>query len=100
MITMVDNLIKRGLCLVNGVVMHWCSGETIDRLLLHCKVAYALWSEVFPMFEIQWVMIKTIYVYHLFYLNKWHWFKKYFFRYMEFGVILLNVAGVSVEGLE
>ena len=27
--------------------MCWCDEETVDRLFLHCKFAYALWSEVF-----------------------------------------------------
>ena len=33
-----------------------CLGEMVDHLLLHCNVAYALWSKVFKMFEVQWVM--------------------------------------------
>lgn len=32
-----------------------CSGETVNHLLFHCDVAYILWTEVFRMFEIQWV---------------------------------------------
>ena len=28
----------------------------MDYLLLHCKFAHALWSEVFLMFGVQWVM--------------------------------------------
>jgi hypothetical protein len=33
-----------------------CSGETVDHLLLHCNVAYELWSFMFHFFGIQWVM--------------------------------------------
>lgn len=33
-------------------------GETVAHLLLHCTVAQELWSLVFSMFEIQWVMPK------------------------------------------
>ena len=32
----------------------------MDRLLLHCKFASALWSEVLIMFGVQWVMSDTI----------------------------------------
>ena len=32
----------------------------MDHLLLHCKFAHALWSEVFFMFGLQWVMPRTV----------------------------------------
>ena len=32
----------------------------MDHLLLHCKFASALWSEVLIMFGVQWVMSDTI----------------------------------------
>jgi hypothetical protein len=35
-------------------------GETVDHLLLHCTVAQELWSLVFSMFEIHWVMPKRV----------------------------------------
>ena len=31
-------------------------GETVDHLLLHCPATNELWSFVFCMFHIQWVM--------------------------------------------
>ena len=32
----------------------------MDHLLIHCKFAYALWSEALIMFGVQWVMPDTI----------------------------------------
>jgi hypothetical protein len=48
-----DNLRKR-----NVVVIEWCcmckkNGEFIDHLLLHCEVAYDLWSYIFILFGIE-----------------------------------------------
>ena len=56
----IDNLVLRRLPLVNWCCMCWCDEETMDYLLLHCKFAYALWSEGFFIFGIQWVMPKTV----------------------------------------
>lgn len=36
------------------------SGETVNHLLLHCNVAYALWSEVFKAFQVHLVMPLTV----------------------------------------
>ena len=32
----------------------------MDYLLLHCEIAYELWSEVSLMFGIQWVMLDMV----------------------------------------
>ena len=56
----IDNLVKRGLPLVNWCCMCQCYGETVDHLLLHCKYDHALWSEVFLMLGIQGVMPKNV----------------------------------------
>ena len=37
-----------------------CYGETVDRLLLHCKYDHALWSEVFLTFGIQGMMHENV----------------------------------------
>ena len=56
----IDNLVKKNLPLINWCCLCRCDEETVDPLLLHCKFASALWSEVLIMFGIQWVMPNTI----------------------------------------
>ena len=56
--------------------MCWCDGEFVDHLLLHYKLAYALWCEVFHVLGVLWVMLKT--VNSLFFLVVWeNWFGKH-----------------------
>jgi len=55
-----DNLRKR-----NIVVIEWCcmckkNGESIDHLLLHCKVVRDLWSYILVLFGVEWVMPRTV----------------------------------------
>jgi hypothetical protein len=55
----VDNLCKR------VVVVGWCCmckkiGKSIDHLLLHCDVAQDLWSAIFTLFDVTWVMLATV----------------------------------------
>jgi hypothetical protein len=52
----VDNLRKRGLIVVDWCSMCKRSGESVDHLLLHCDVARALWSVLFSLFDVTWVM--------------------------------------------
>jgi hypothetical protein len=45
----------------NIVVVEWCcmrknSGESIDHLLLHCDVAWDIWSYFYILFGVEWVM--------------------------------------------
>ena len=56
----IDNLVKKNLPLVNWCCLCRCDEETVDHLLLHCKFASALWSEVLIMFGVQWVMLDII----------------------------------------
>ena len=56
----IDNLQKRGI-----IVLDWCCmckrcGEFADHLLLHCPIAYELWTIVFYLFGLQWVMPKGV----------------------------------------
>ena len=48
----IDNNVKKNLPLVNWCCLCRCDEETMDHLLLHCKFAYALWSEVHIMFGV------------------------------------------------
>ena len=55
-----DNLHKRRV-----IVLDWCYmckryGESMDHLLLHCSIAWELWSLVFCLFGIQWVIPYTV----------------------------------------
>ena len=56
----IDNLVKEKLPLVYWCYLCRCDEETVDRLLLHCKFAHTLWSEVFLMFVVQWVISYTV----------------------------------------
>ena len=55
-----DNLHKRQV-----MVLDWCymckrCGESMYHLLLHCSIDWELWSLVFCLFGIQWVMPHTV----------------------------------------
>jgi hypothetical protein len=53
-ILILDNLRK------NIIVMEWCmckhNGKSIDHLLLHYEVAMEVWSMVFQLFGVTWMM--------------------------------------------
>ena len=45
--------------------MGWCcmchySGETVEHLLLHCSVAFMLWSFLFRSFGFHWVLLEMV----------------------------------------
>jgi hypothetical protein len=52
----IDNLRKRHLILVDWCCMCKKSGESVDHLLLHCPMAWELWSMVLGLFGVHWVM--------------------------------------------
>ena len=48
-----ENLWYKGVTVVD---MCKKSGESVNHLLLHCPIAYDLWSMVWALFGLQWVM--------------------------------------------
>lgn len=56
----IDNLQKRHILLLDWCYMCKRCMESVDRLLLHCPIAYELWSMVFGLFGINWVMLERV----------------------------------------
>ena len=56
----IDNLRKRKVWILDWCYMCKSNGELVDHLFLHCPVAMDLWSMVFGLFEVTWVMPHTI----------------------------------------
>ena len=74
-----DNLWKR-----HVAVLEWCfmckrCGELVDHLLLHCSIAYELWSMVFCLFGIHWVMPYKVSELLASWQRKFGWTLKYMF---------------------
>ena len=55
-----DNLRNRGFIIPNWCCMCLRNGESVDHLFLHCSVAADLWSLVFGLFGVQWVMARSV----------------------------------------
>ena len=55
-----DNLKRRQVFVTNRSCMCKRSEDTVDHLLLHCEVAYALWSAFFGRFGLSWVMLRRV----------------------------------------
>jgi mannosylglycoprotein endo-beta-mannosidase len=56
----IDNLRRRGLCVIDWCYLCKADAESVDHLLLHCSVASDLWNFVFRMVQLSWVMPATI----------------------------------------
>ena len=70
-----DNLRRlRGLDFVDWCIMCRHCGETIDHLLLHCEMAYRLWSFVLITFGLSWVILRSI---PDFLFSWWNWLGKH-----------------------
>ena len=51
-----DNLCNWRFCLVDWCGIFKWSGGSIDHLLLHCSYAQEIWSMVFCLFGLKWVI--------------------------------------------
>ena len=51
-----ENLWYKGVTVVDWCYMCKKSGESMNHLLLHCPIAYDLWSMVWALSGLQWVM--------------------------------------------
>ena len=51
-----ENLWYKGVAVVDWCYMFKKSGESVNHLLLHYPIAYDLWSMVWALFGLQWVM--------------------------------------------
>ncbi len=56
----IENLRYQRLILLDWCRMCKCSGESADHLLIHCSLASELWSMVFGLFEVQWVILEML----------------------------------------
>lgn len=56
----IDNLCHRNIIIVDWCCMSKQHGESVDHLLLHCIMPSGLWSLVFCLFGVQWVMPQRV----------------------------------------
>ena len=56
----IDNLRKRHLFVLVWYFMCKGGGEFVDHLLLHCPIAFEMWSTIFCLFGICWVMPQRV----------------------------------------
>ena len=55
-----DNFMRNGYTMAGWCCMCCCDGETVDHLLLHCNFTHMLWSFIFKVFHIQWVLPQRV----------------------------------------
>ena len=55
-----ENLWYKGVAVVDWCYMCKKSGESMNNLLLHCPIAYELWSMVWTLFGLLWVMPQSV----------------------------------------
>jgi hypothetical protein len=51
---------KRRAIIINKCCMCKRDGESVDRLLIHCDIASALWSAIFSRFGLAWIMPRRV----------------------------------------
>lgn len=55
-----DNLMKRGNSLVNRCFLCKCTTESSNHILLRCPYTYHLWSLVYSLSGVHWVMADSV----------------------------------------
>lgn len=55
-----DNLMKRGFYLLNRCYLCKNNGETSNHLLLWCPITHKLWTMVYSLLDISWVMAGSV----------------------------------------
>ncbi len=56
----VDKLGRRHILIIYCSCMCKCSGELVDHLLLHCLMAFEVWSFIFDLIGVNWVMPRSV----------------------------------------
>ena len=56
----VDKLGRRHIVIIYWCYMCKCSGELVDHLLLHCLMAFEVWSFIFYLIGVNWVMPRLV----------------------------------------
>lgn len=53
----IDNLNKRGFCLVNRLELYYTKSESNDHIVLHSIFAQDIWEEILNKLNINWVQL-------------------------------------------
>ena len=56
----IDNLRKRNHVIVNGCPLCLRDEKSVNHLLIHCPFAYSVWIVLINLFDVNWVMPKTV----------------------------------------
>ena len=64
----IDMLRRRNHIIINGCPMCLEDEEMVHHLLIHCPFAHRVWSKLFEMFGMEWVMPRTVEVLFV----QWH----------------------------
>lgn len=56
----IDNLRRRGVCVIDWWYLCKGDGESVNHVLLHCSVARGLWVHVFGILNLHWIMPERV----------------------------------------